>query len=54
MKEWEAKARELNCVNQTFRIGETLEQLEKRFTEQTNPMFEFEPLQESETCFCLR
>lgn len=51
MKEWETRAKSLNCVNQTFRIGQSLEALEKAFKETTDELFNDE-YAEQETCFC--
>lgn len=53
MKQWEQKARALNCVNQQFRIRESIEQLEERFKNETKfgPVYDDEYAM-SETCFC--
>jgi len=51
MKKWEAKAKTLNCVNQTFRIKESLLDLEKQFKNLSDELFTNEYI-ESETCFC--
>lgn len=51
MKQWEAKAKELNCVNQTFKINESLLDIEKQFKKKGQEMWSDEYV-EQETCFC--
>lgn len=54
MKTWEAEAKRLDCVNQTFRIKESLEELEAKFKEKDRrPSLELDDdYLLSETCFC--
>ena len=58
MKEWEKRAKELNCVNQTWRIDNTLENIEKEFKEKLNntenTLFNDEYITQGDSCFCLR
>ena len=51
MKEWEAKAKELNCVNQTWKISKDLQSLEKEFSKKTPELFR-DTFAQMETCFC--
>ena len=52
MKNWEAKAKELNCINQSFKIDKTLEQLEQEFNNQSKPLFDNEDIDLTDSCFC--
>lgn len=55
MKDWEAKARELDCVNQSFCIGLSIEELEVKFKEKDKyPSLDLsDDYAMSETCFCI-
>ena len=54
MKEWEQKAKELNCVNQKWHLKYTLNELETKFKDKANVLFEIEEINFDyfETCFC--
>lgn len=54
MKKWENTAKKLDCVNQTFCIGESLEDLEVKFkAKDKQPSLDFgNAYSLSETCFC--
>lgn len=54
MKRWEEEAKRLDCVNQTFMIKESLEELEAKFKEKDKrPSLDFgDEYALSETCFC--
>lgn len=51
MKQWEARAKELNCVNQTWKIGVSLLELEAKFKTQSEDLFT-DSYDLMETCFC--
>lgn len=51
MKEWETRAKALNCVNCSFRMGTSLEALEKEFKAMPDELFSDDYV-DSETCFC--
>lgn len=56
MKEWETKAKELNCVNQTWKPNLTLDELESRIKNMGvvgEQLFTNE-FENEETCFCHR
>ncbi|TQR55559.1 phosphoadenosine phosphosulfate reductase family protein [Campylobacter troglodytis] len=54
MKEWEQRAKELNCVNQKWLLKYTLNELETKFKDKANVLFEIEEINFGyfETCFC--
>lgn len=52
MKNWEVRARELNCINQSFKIDKTLGQLEQEFSTSSKPLFDNEDIDLGESCFC--
>ncbi|WP_334086470.1 phosphoadenosine phosphosulfate reductase family protein [Helicobacter typhlonius] len=52
MIEWEKKAKELNCVNQTWKIGKDLQTLAKEFSKKTPELFLSDTFTQMETCFC--
>lgn len=56
MREWENRAKALNCVNQRWHLHYTMDELESKFKAQGEPLFEpkIAEFNTSETCFCLR
>lgn len=58
MLEWEAKAKELNCVNQTWIPYKSLSLQQKEFrfldSQDTEPLFQDRYITEHESCFCGR
>lgn len=56
MKDWEQRAKKLNCVNQRWHIKYTLQELENKFKDKANSLFSNEDLnvnfENLETCFC--
>lgn len=52
MKSWEDRAKKLNCVNQTFKIGISLKELELKFKNNDDrSLFDFGFI-EQDVCFC--
>lgn len=56
MREWESRAKSLNCVNPRWHLNYTLDELEANFKAQGEPLFDAKllDLDLGETCFCLR
>ena len=56
MKAWEARAKALDCVTQTFKIDISLESLESRFKDKANEQKLFKDFEKEykheHTCFC--
>ena len=56
MKEWEQRAKELNCVNKTWLINKSLDEFEKEikaaYTLDITPLFKDEYITENDSCFC--
>lgn len=53
MRQWEDRAKSVDCVNNQWRIDVSMQELEKRFTETLNLDFE-DKFNDQDSCFCGR